>query len=77
VQRSKPYAYGIGQNWRWYANFYVNAKLKKGNYSVNILERITPSRVHVWRMRMNKFAKFHSHIYMDFENIPSGAHPLT
>jgi hypothetical protein len=54
---------------RWYTNFNINSKSKKGHNSVKMLDRVTSSCLQVGVMVMNKSAKFQSHLSMDFKNI--------
>jgi N-glycosylase/DNA lyase len=64
---SKPYVNGLFL--RYYKNFNVNSKSKKGHNSVKMHDRVTSSCLQVWVMTVNRCAKFQSHMSMDFENI--------
>jgi hypothetical protein len=54
---------------RWYTNFNVNFKSKKGHNSVKILDRVTTPFLPVKDMMVNKSVQFESHMSIDFEHI--------
>jgi hypothetical protein len=62
----KPsYVNGLWKYLRYYKIFNVNSKLKKGQYSVKLLDTVTSSFLQVWVIMVNKCAKFQSHMSMD------------